>query len=133
MRPIEKLILHCSDTPDDRDIGVKELRSQHISQGWLDVGYHEIIRRDGTLEPGRPLVRIGAHCKGHNLYSIGICLVGRDKFTPEQMKTLVARCRHYMTLYGLKPDQVFGHYELDNKGKTCPNFDTSKFRIELGA
>lgn len=58
------------------DIGVKEIRSWHEARGWSDIGYHFVIRRDGEVEVGRPLERIGAHCKGHNKHSIGVCLVG---------------------------------------------------------
>jgi N-acetyl-anhydromuramyl-L-alanine amidase AmpD len=133
MRPIEKLILHCSASPNDLDIGVLEIRAWHREKGYADIGYHEVIRRDGHLEIGRPIERIGAHAKGHNLYSIGICLVGLDAFTPDQMSTLLERCRYYMARFGLKPDQVFGHYELDLYGKTCPNFDVEPLRQDLGA
>lgn len=134
MRPIELIVVHCSDTDDSLDIGVDEIRRYHVQHNhWSDIGYHEVIRRSGKMEPGRPIARIGAHCKGSNLYSIGICLVGKDEFTPEQMSTLIARCRYYMGTYNIKPDQVFGHYELDKKGKTCPNFNPAPLRQELGA
>lgn len=134
MRPIEKLVIHCSDSPDSRDIGAAEIREWHVNErGFYDIGYHRVIRRNGVAEMGRADARIGAHCRGHNLYSIGICLVGRTAFTSEQMATLVTMCRDYMATYGLKPDQVFGHYELDQHGKTCPNFDVSVLRHELGA
>lgn len=134
MRPIEKIVIHCSASPDEMDIGVAEIRAWHTAERkFSDIGYHEVIRRDGTLEKGRPLARIGAHCKGHNLYSVGICLIGQDVFTPAQMATLAERCQHYMTMFDLKPDQIFGHYELDTQGKTCPNFDPSALRQDLGA
>lgn len=133
MRPIELIIVHCSDTPDERDLGVDDIRRYHKEQGWSDVGYHEIIRRDGKMEVGRPLMRIGAHCKGSNLYSVGICLIGQHEFTPAQFSTLAERCHYYMDTYHIKPDQIFGHYELDKKGKTCPNFDVACLRTDLGA
>ena len=76
MRRIDKVIIHCSDTYHNMDIGVKQIRRWHKKRGFNDVGYHYIIRRDGTLETGRPIEKIGAHCKGQNRHSIGVCFVG---------------------------------------------------------
>ena len=78
MRKINKHIIHCSDTPDDRHVTVDDIRAWHIKRGWNDIGYHYIINRDGSLALGRPVEKIGAHCKGNNGDSIGTCLIGRD-------------------------------------------------------
>src|SRR5688572_4775960 len=97
------IVVHCSATDDSQDIGVKEIREWHTQpypkgRGWSDVGYHRVIRRDGTVEEGRPIQSVGAHVQGHNHRSVGICLVGgieaddknraRDNFTAAQKEAL---------------------------------------------
>ena len=140
MRNIDTIVIHCADTPSTMDIGLKEIRNWHVNDnGWKDVGYHYIIRRDGTLEKGRNIEVIGSHVYGHNKNSIGICLVGgkpignqkRDinLFTIEQLETLES------LLFNLKgflqePNlKIVGHCQLDKK-KTCPNFDVQKWLKE---
>ena len=76
MRDIKKIIIHCSATSAEMDIGAKEIAQWHKDRGWSDIGYHFVIRRDGTIEHGRPVERPGAHARHHNNDSIGICLVG---------------------------------------------------------
>jgi len=58
------------------DIGAKKIRQWHKLRGWSDIGYHYVIRRDGRIELGRPIEQVGAHVKGHNSDSIGVCMVG---------------------------------------------------------
>lgn len=67
MRKIDRIVIHCSASPDNRDIGAEEIRQWHKSQGWKDIGYHWVIRRDGTIEQGRKEFDIGSHVKGFNL------------------------------------------------------------------
>lgn len=132
MRKIDKIILHCSDTYARMDIGVKEIRQWHKERGFRDVGYHKVIRRDGFIEDGRPLEKIGSHAQGFNATSIGICYVGGkgddgkpcDNRTPAQktvLRNLVA---------GLKiqfPSAiVVGHGELPGVYKACPCFSVRK-------
>ena len=87
MRKINEIIIHCSDTQEGCDVTAKEIRSWHTApkekggRGWRDIGYHYVIRLDGTIELGRPLEKAGAHCIGrkgedHNSHSIGICYIG---------------------------------------------------------
>ena len=77
MRPLRRIILHCSYTPPDMDIGVEDIRRWHVDYNkWRDIGYHYVVRRDGTVETGRPIAQAGAHVAGHNHDSIGICMVG---------------------------------------------------------
>jgi len=131
MREINKIVIHCSDSPDSLDIGVREIRDWHKQRGWSDIGYHYVVRRDGTVESGRPIEIKGAHVKGHNSDSIGICWVGRKDIDDKQLKSLRAIIRAFAGKYKLDVvDDVFGHYELDNK-KTCPNLDMVKFRANL--
>ena len=110
------------------DIGLKEITEWHLARGFNSAGYHDIIRRDGTLEFGRDENQVGAHVKGYNSRSVGICMVGGkdddgspvNNFTPEQFKTL-RRCIKFHK--ALHPDaQVVGHSDL-NPHKACPCFD----------
>ncbi|WP_391510057.1 N-acetylmuramoyl-L-alanine amidase, partial [Micrococcus luteus] len=78
------------------DIGVREIAQWHKEQGWLAIGYHFVIRRDGTVEAGRDQEAVGSHVKGYNSTSVGVCLVGgidakgnhEANFTPAQMQSL---------------------------------------------
>lgn len=123
MRAINKIIIHCADTKPSMDVGVNEIRSWHLQRGWSDIGYHYVIRKDGTIEVGRPIERIGSHCKGQNTGSIGVCYVGgfggvddRTKEQLESMKTLINSLRHDFGKL-----EVRGHNEYSEK--SCPNFN----------
>lgn len=125
------LIVHCAATPPSMNIGLREIRQWHKEKGWLDVGYHFIIRRDGTIEDGRDVGAIGAHCEGKNYTSVGVCLVGgvdaggkpQANFTPQQMQALKD------VLAGLKVEYpeatVHGHREF--AAKACPSFDVQRW------
>lgn len=130
MRPIHLVVIHCSDSPNGRDIGVHEIRDWHLDRGFTDIGYHYVIRRSGVLEEGRPIGKAGAHVQGHNKLSVGICLVGRDKFTKAQLTTLHSLVVALMEEFDLEKDCVVGHYELNPK-KTCPNIDMDDYREHL--
>ena len=77
-KKIKYLVVHCSDTSDNEDIGAKEIHQLHISFGWDGIGYHKVIRKNGLTENGRPEFWIGAHVYGFNTESLGVCLIGRD-------------------------------------------------------
>ena len=114
------------------DIGVKEIRRWHMRapRSWSDVGYHYVIRRDGSIEQGRDITRIGAHVKGFNNHSIGICWVGglneetkkaEDNRTSEQKMALRMQVDRLLTA---SPDAVLmGHNDFPNVSKDCPCFD----------
>lgn len=120
MKP-ERIVIHCSDTPNNMDwVSSKHIDDWHKQKGFKEIGYHFVIKRDGELETGRPMNKMGAHVKGHNYDSIGICLIGKDKFTREQFKSLRYCLEGIYQLYGISEDKIFCHYELDSK-KTCPN------------
>jgi N-acetylmuramoyl-L-alanine amidase len=128
MRKITDIIVHCSASPDNRDVDAAEIRKWHVEgNGWNDIGYHYVIKRSGQVEVGRPVEKIGSHCVGANSQSIGICLVGEKKFTEEQftaLKVLVASLKKRFP--GVK---ISGHRDWPSakaQGKTCPNFDVSK-------
>ncbi len=126
MRIIENIVIHCSDTPAGRDIGADEIRKWHTEErGWSDIGYHYVVRLDGKIEYGRMVNVIGAHVKGFNTTSIGICYVGGmdnvDTRTPEQKSAiwdLVKALKH------LHPGAlVSGHRDFAGVDKYCPSFD----------
>ena len=77
MRKIDKIIIHCSATPKHKDFSAETIRDWHVKgNGWDDIGYHYVVRLDGSLEYGRPVQVPGAHCRGENKSSIGICYIG---------------------------------------------------------
>lgn len=132
---VKYLAIHCSATSPAADIGLEEIDRWHRNRGFLKIGYHYVIRRDGTLEFGRPLDEVGAHTEGFNSESIGICLVGgvdssklqkpEDNFTDDQKESL------RMLLLGLKklfPNAVVqGHRDFPNVAKACPSFDVKSW------
>lgn len=123
------IIVHCSATRPDQDIGIKTIRLWHMrDNGWFDVGYHFVIKRSGELEIGRPVDVVGAHTKGFNSDSVSICLIGGinnkgkadANFTIEQLNCLKDLIGELKDMY---PDaQVKGHRDFNN-GKECPSFD----------
>ena len=138
MRKINEIILHCSATPASMDIGAKEIRDWHVNGNhWRDIGYHWVIRRDGTVEKGRPEYQIGAHCSGHNAHSIGVCLVGgtkkdvripEDNFTEAQFASLAKLVRELLVRYpGVT---IHGHCEY--AAKACPVFSVKAFLRKWG-
>lgn len=130
MRKISRICVHCSDSPDTQDIGLKEITAWHVARGFKTAGYHAIVRRSGAIEIGRPESEIGAHVQGHNADTLGVCVVGRKDFTPAQMIALITLVRSWMRKYGIPVERVLGHYELD-KGKTCPNLPMPAVRKSL--
>lgn len=137
-RPINKLIIHCAATSPKMDVGAEEIRKWHVKgNGWKDIGYHHVIRRNGQIEDGRPVSLIGAHCSGQNTGSIGVCLVGgvddrnrpESNFTPEQWRTLERYVRAFKAEY--PKATIHGHNEFDS-GKACPSFDVLEWLKENG-
>lgn len=131
MREINKIIIHCSATKANQDIGAFQIDEWHKKQGWSGIGYHYVIRRNGQVENGRPLEVTGAHCKGQNKNSIGICLVGGidAKGEPENNFTEAQFLALRKLVKNLKQDYpgatIHGHYEFANKA--CPCFDVKEF------
>lgn len=140
-RDIKKVIIHCSATPPDMNIGANEIRKWHTDpkpkgNGWMDIGYHYVIRRSGDIDHGRDENIVGAHCEGHNANSIGVCLVGgitkqgatENNFTPEQFKTLTNLVRSLVEYY--PGATIHGHREFSNKD--CPSFDVQEWCKTVG-
>ncbi len=132
-RIIKKLIIHCSDSPDSMtEIGVKEITLWHQEKGWRTCGYHYVIRRSGKLEFGRAEFEVGAHVKGHNDDTIGICWVGRDKMEPAQRSVMIGLVKQLLIKYKLDVSDVLGHREIAPlSGKVCPVIDMNEFRAQL--
>ena len=77
MRQINKIIVHCSATREGQDVSVDTIRKWHVEgRGWSDIGYHFYIDINGKIHKGRDIARMGAHCKGQNRNSIGVCYCG---------------------------------------------------------
>ncbi len=130
MRKIDKLIVHCTATPEFKDFDVSDIRDWHVKgNGWSDVGYHFIIKLDGTVQEGRNMAKSGAHVAGHNKTSIGIAYIGgMDKNMNEWIDTRTQEQKDslFNLLMDLKyqfPDSiVYGHNDFTDK-KVCPCFN----------
>lgn len=124
-KDIEFLIVHCSDTPDAKDIGAIDIHKMHISFGWDGIGYHKIIRRDGQTENGRPEYWVGAHTYGLNKKSLGVCLIGSTKFTSKQLISLRKILDKWILNY--PQAKIIGHRDAIKTSKTCPNFNVKQW------
>ena len=131
MRLVKEIIIHCSATREGQQVTVDTIRDWHLAKGWNDIGYHFYIDLDGTINKGRDIDKIGAHCKGHNRNSIGICYCGgvetdgktpKDTRTQEQKDSLLNVLK---TLKAMYPEAViYSHNEFANKA--CPSFDATE-------
>ena len=127
MRTITLLVIHCSAVKPDQTSSAAQIDTWHRKDNhWkFGIGYHYVIRRDGTIEPGRPEWMIGAHCLNHNAHSLGICYEGgldirgdpadtRTEAQKTAMRTLLE------DLHARYPCAVIvGHHDLDPR-KDCP-------------
>jgi hypothetical protein len=127
IRLINKLILHCSDSDNPLHDDISVIKQWHLERGFIDVGYHFFIKKDGTIQIGRPIYMIGAHCAGQNLSSLGICFSGKTAFTAKQFKAAKQLCISLRDNYKIKEIDVYLHNHF-NKNKTCPNFNLDKIR-----
>lgn len=137
MRTIDKIILHCSATPKGKHFDVDEIRRWHVEgRGWRDIGYHYIVYLDGSIHNGRPIEISGAHVRGKNKHSIGVCYIGgvssikdkrgkwpaEDTRTPEQKEALWRLLMELMACYD--GATLHGHNEFARKA--CPSFSVAK-------
>ena len=128
MRKITEIIIHCSDTPEGRNDKAADINRWHKQRGFDRIGYHYVVDLDGTIERGRDLECVGAHCKGHNTQSVGICYIGgrssktwgyKDTRTDAQKAALLLLLKFLRKKY---PDaKIYGHRDFSNK--QCPCFD----------
>lgn len=127
MREINEIIIHCTATPEGREVSVDEITKWHKARGFKDIGYHYVIHLDGRVENGRNIEAVGAHCEGHNANSIGVVYVGglaKDGKTPKDTRTAAQKKALKWLVGGLAEHfgaEVHGHNEYSEKA--CPCFD----------
>ncbi len=129
-RKINEIIVHCTATAEGKDFKAADIDRWHKAKGWDGIGYHHVVDLDGTVEPGRPESKVGAHCLKHNTNSIGVVYVGgvasdgktpKDTRTPQQKAALVKLLTELKHRY---PNaSIHGH--RDFAAKACPSFDAT--------
>lgn len=138
---VKYIVIHCSATYENIPYDVEDIRDTHKKRGFRDIGYHFVIKLDGTVQKGRDIDEVGAHVKGYNSHSIGVCYIGgldsngkaKDTRTPEQKQSLKKLVDVLSIIY---PNaEILGHRDLspdlDGDGiiekhewmKECPCFD----------
>jgi N-acetylmuramoyl-L-alanine amidase len=152
-RPIDKIIIHCADTPNGRWTTAADIDSWHRERGFkrsgpkaaifnpelTSIGYHYVIGTNGAIWTGRHMEEVGAHVATYNQRSIGICMAGRDAYSQEQWDSLrkIVMALPY-AIWDMKPEPTFlsamaklrergidicGHRDVPKVTKTCPGFD----------
>ena len=145
MRNIDSIIVHCSATKAGQDFTATDIDRWHRERGFNGIGYHYVICLDGKLEKGRDVALAGAHCKGWNEQSIGICYIGGldENGRPADTRTNAQKRVLYQIIMDLQREynilQVLGHRDtspdLNGDGviepyeyvKACPCFDVKEF------
>jgi len=143
MREINLIVIHCSATRADRDVTAQDINATHKVRGFSSWGYHYYIRKNGKVEPMRPLDEPGAHARGHNARSIGVCYEGgldingkpADTRTLSQQIALHALVNNLLKKFPgckvkghreLSPDKNYdGIIDRSEWVKECPCFDVS--------
>ena len=133
----DTIVIHCTQTPPNMDVDVAKVTEWHTQRGFDTIGYHYLIKRDGTLQVGRDEDVVGAHAVAVNGTSIGIALVGggtpemgwEDNFKPIQFQTLKSIITKLKDKYNI--EKIIGHYQVDDK-KECPSFDVPKWLEKNG-
>ena len=131
MRTVNKIIIHCTATPEGRHHTVADVTEWHMARGFQTIGYHYLIGMNGEIWTGRPIEHIGAHVTGHNTGSIGVCYVGgldanskpKDTRTPAQKESLLKLLKELKQNY--PSATIHGHKEFANKA--CPCFEVSEY------
>lgn len=147
-REVTEVVVHWTETATNKNIGSEEINKYHLELGLDGIGYHYIIRRDGSLQKGRPLNIEGQHAdvNGHNSRSIGIAFVGGinvpsgtpniDDFvsvqslTRSQLNTFDHFCRAFFSIF--QGGQMLGHNDIDSFEED-PGFDVREYvRFKFG-
>ena len=145
MRKINLIVVHCTATPEGRDVTVADIDRMHRARGWKKIGYHYVVYRDGSVHEGRPVNEVGAHAYGRNANSIGVVYVGgvakdgktaKDTRTPAQRRALTDLLRKLKKQYpgaricghrDLSPDLNHdGKIEPSEWVKACPCFNAEE-------
>lgn len=134
-RPINKIILHCTATFASQKVTMADIKRWHVAEnGWEDVGYHFVIDQQGNVHQGRDINKQGAHCKGFNQMSVGICYIGglddetgspMDTRTPAQRSAMMVLVKDIMRKCGLRIEHVHCHNEFSKR--SCPCFTRADF------
>ena len=119
----DMIVIHHTGNPTDDDLSAAEIDASHKAQGWSCIGYHYVVRKDGTVEIGRPHWTIGAHAFGENKHTIGIHVCGNFEIgepTDAQIESTAMLLANLCTDYGLTIDRdhIVGHREL--MSTACP-------------
>ena len=126
----DMIVIHHTGSSRDMDASAEQIHGWHINQNWAGIGYHFVIRKDGTIERGRPEWAVGSHAYGHNGNTIGIHLSGDfNAAMPTEMQ--IEKCAMLVAWlcekYGIPADRnhVLGHGELDPTvtPKGCPGIN----------
>jgi N-acetylmuramoyl-L-alanine amidase len=125
---IDKIVIHCSATPNGREDTAEDIHQWHTAKGWDGIGYHYIVECKGKLVSGRPEYWKGSHAYGHNANSIGICMIGTDRFNIDQWSILENLIRKLKIKYPAA--KIMGHNEISKK--TCPGFDVQEWLVKIG-
>ena len=130
MRKINEIIVHCAATPEGKNFKAADIDRWHRERKMKCIGYHYVVDLDGTVEPGRPESEIGAHCLGHNQYSIGVCYVAglaEDGKTPKDTRTATQKEALLALLKKLraKYPKASSHGHREFAAKACPSFDAT--------
>ena len=135
---IKYLVVHCTATPEGREVTAAEIRRWHREKGWRDIGYHYVVLLDGTVESGRSEATPGAHAQGVNQMSLGIVYAGglasdgktaKDTRTPAQKASLVKLLTSLKTKY--PQAQIIGHRDVPGTNKACPSFNAKTEYMNL--
>ena len=135
MRKINEIIVHCTATFPEQVVTVADVTRWHRQLGWKTIGYHYLVTLAGEVQTGRPIEEAGAHCKGHNANSIGVCYVGglnaegrpTDTRTPAQRQALVTLLKQLRAQF---PNaKIHGHRDFAQKA--CPCFDATTEYAQL--
>lgn len=132
-RKITHIVIHCSATEEGKAFRAADIKRWHVrDNGWQDIGYHYVICLDGTLDKGRSIKKAGAHVKGHNKNSIGICLIGglrngkpASTYTQKQFTTLNYLVHKLINRF--PQAEVLGHKDFPGVSKACPCFDVASW------
>lgn len=132
MRNIDLIVIHCSATKTNQEVDMAVIDKWHRQRGWRKIGYHFVINRDGKVEEGRAKDEVGAHVKGKNKNSLGICLIGgiddkgnaESNYTKEQWKALEKLVDYLLDEFG--DIEVSGHNEY--AAKACPCFNVKEWQ-----
>jgi hypothetical protein len=131
-----KIIIHHSLTKDSGTVSWGAIREFHVKEnGWNNIGYHagvELINNHYEILIGRPWDEMGAHTKGYNSDSLGVCLVGNfDEEKPSDaiLYSGSQLIKYWMRTFHISVTNVYGHHDF-NKDKSCPGtkFDMISFK-----